>query len=161
MELRERAVGSLIGLAVGDALGAPFEVWQQSGRVPDPIPAFELPWMGQPVGTWTDATAMARNLWLSLIAHGGDLHVDDVLARHLRWVATDPPRVGNIARGVLSKLGEGEVDAAREYVEQRGPEVSSGNGSVKYCAPLGGRLRAPRGRADEISALAICDHALG
>ena len=31
----------------------------------------------------------------------------------------------------------GEADAARAYVEERGPEVSAGNGSVMYCAPLG------------------------
>ena len=126
-----------MGLAVGDALGAPFELWRQGDRVPEPLAAFELAWMGQPAGTGTDATAMARNLWLSLIAHGGDLRVDDVLARHLRWLATGPPRVGNISRGVLTRLGEGEDEAAREYMEQRGPEVSAGNGSVKYCGPLG------------------------
>jgi ADP-ribosyl-[dinitrogen reductase] hydrolase len=28
-------------------------------------------------------------------------------------------------------------DAARRHVEERGPEVSAGNGSVMYCAPLG------------------------
>ena len=32
-------------------------------EVPDPVPAFELPWMGLPPGSTTDDTAMARNLW--------------------------------------------------------------------------------------------------
>ena len=59
---RERAIGSILGLAVGDALGAPFEFRRRS-EIPDPLPAFELPWMGMPPGTWTDDTAMARNLW--------------------------------------------------------------------------------------------------
>jgi ADP-ribosyl-[dinitrogen reductase] hydrolase len=84
---------------------------------------------------------MARNLWLSLIAFGGNLEVHDVLSRHLRWLAGGPPKIDGITRRVLDRVGAltpgEEPNAAREYVEQRGPEVSAGNGSVKYCAPLG------------------------
>ena len=118
MDLRDRAIGSLVGLVVGDSFGS--------------------------LGTSTDATPMARNLWLSLIAFGGNLEVHDVLSRHLRWLAGGPPKVDGITRRVLGRVealtpGEepDETDAAREYVEKRGPEVSAGNGSVKYCAPLG------------------------
>ena len=46
--------------------------------------------MGLPPGTWTDDTAMARNLWTSLIDHGGDLDLDDVL-RAAPGVARDRP----------------------------------------------------------------------
>ncbi len=133
---RDRAVGSLLGLAVGDALGAPFE-FRRASAVPSPIPAFELPWMGLPPGTWTDDTAMARNLWTSLIANGGAFDPDDIVRRHLAWLAGGPPDVGNLTRRVLSGLRDGDPDAARSYVERRGPEVSAGNGSVMYCAPLG------------------------
>jgi len=134
--LRDRAVGSILGLALGDALGAPFE-FRRRDAIPSPLPAFELPWMGLPPGTWTDDTAMARNLWTSLTSRGGDLDLDDVLARHLAWLATDPPDVGNLTRRVLAGWRDGSPDPARAYVEQRGPEVSAGNGSVMYCAPLG------------------------
>ena len=105
--------------------------------VPDPVPAFELPWMGLPPGSTTDDTAMARNLWTSLIATGGELDTGDVLRRHLSWLATAPPDVGNLTRRVLSGWRDGEPDPARDYVARRGPEVSAGNGSVMYCAPLG------------------------
>src|SRR5438067_224619 len=88
-------------------------------------------------GTWTDATAMARNLWRSLIAHEGRLDVGDVLERHLRWLDSDPPEVESLTRRVLTRVREGATDAAREYVELRGPEVSAGNASVMSCAPLG------------------------
>jgi ADP-ribosylglycohydrolase len=135
MDARERAVGSVLGLALGDALGAPFE-FRRAARIPDPAPAFELDWMGLPPGTTTDDTAMARNLVRSLVERGG-LDTDDVLARHVAWLGTRPPDVGNLTRVVLSRAAEGSSDAAREYVEQRGPEVSAGNGSVMYCAPLG------------------------
>ncbi|MEO8424707.1 MAG: ADP-ribosylglycohydrolase family protein [Actinomycetota bacterium] len=135
MDTRERAVGSVLGLALGDALGAPFE-FRRAVQVPDPVPAFELGWMGLPPGTTTDDTAMARNLVRSLVEHGA-LDTTDVLARHIAWLGTRPPDVGNLTRIVLSRAAGGASDAAREYVEQRGPEVSAGNGSVMYCAPLG------------------------
>ncbi|MGZ5301374.1 MAG: ADP-ribosylglycohydrolase family protein [Actinomycetota bacterium] len=135
MELQERAVGSVLGLGLGDALGAPFE-FRRAAQVPDPLPAFELEWMGLPPGTTTDDTAMARNLVRSLVERGA-LDTNDVLARHIAWLGTGPPDVGNLTRIVLSRAAEGVRDAAREYVEQRGPEVSAGNGSVMYCAPLG------------------------
>ena len=124
------------GLRSGDALGAPFE-FRRAHDVPDPIPAFELPWMGLPPGATTDDTAMARNLWTSLVATGGDLDLDDVLRRHLEWFATSPPDVGTLTRRVLRGWRDGERDPAAAYVAERGPEVSAGNGSVMYCAPLG------------------------
>ncbi len=135
MDARERAVGSVLGLALGDALGAPFE-FRRAAQVPDPVPAFELGWMGLPPGTTTDDTAMARNLVRSLVERGA-LDTTDVLARHIAWLESRPPDVGNLTRIVLSRAAEGAPDAAREYVERRGPEVSAGNGSVMYCAPLG------------------------
>jgi ADP-ribosyl-[dinitrogen reductase] hydrolase len=135
MDVRDRAVGSVVGLALGDALGAPFE-FRRASDIPNPLPAFELPWMGLPPGTTTDDTALARNLVSSLIANDG-LDVDDVLRRHVEWLRSDPPDVGNLTRRVLNDAAEGKPDAARRYVERRGPEVSAGNGSVMYCAPLG------------------------
>ena len=136
-DVRDRAVGGILGLALGDALGAPFE-FRRREAIPSPLPAFELAWMGLAPGTWTDDTAMARNLWTSLISTGGVLDLDDVLTRHLAWLATGPPDVGNLTRKVLSGWRDAvSEDPARDYVEQRGPEVSAGNGSVMYCAPLG------------------------
>jgi ADP-ribosyl-[dinitrogen reductase] hydrolase len=133
---RDRIVAGILGLALGDALGAPFEL-RRMRDVPDPLPAFELPWMGGPPGSTTDDTAMARNLWTSLIATRGELDTDDVLHRHLAWFASSPPGVGTLTRQVLSGWRDGLPDAARDYVARRGPEVSAGNGSVMYCAPLG------------------------
>jgi ADP-ribosyl-[dinitrogen reductase] hydrolase len=135
MDTRDRAVGSVLGLTLGDALGAPFE-FRRAAQVPDPVPAFELDWLGLPPGTTTDDTAMARNLARSLIERGA-LDTDDVLARHITWLGSSPPDVGTLTRIVLSRAAEGTPEAAREYVERRGPEVSAGNGSVMYCAPLG------------------------
>src|SRR6266496_6309519 len=99
VDLAGRIVGSVLGLALGDALGAPFE-GRRAAEIPDPLPALELPWMGLPPGTTTDDTAMAMNLVGSL-ADRGSLDVDDVVRRHLDWLASDPPDVGSLTRRVL------------------------------------------------------------
>ena len=155
---RQRATGSILGLALGDALGAPYE-FQRASSIPSPLPAFERPWMGLPAGTWTDDTAMARNLWTSLIDHGGALDLDDVRARHLRWLATGPPDVGNQTRAALREAERGTEEPARAVFERRGPEVSAGNGSVMYCAPLGVvRAREPERLVEEAPALSCLTH---
>ena len=137
MDLADRVVGSVLGLALGDALGAPFE-FLRSHNVPNPLPAFERPWLGRPVGSTTDDTAMARNLVRSLVARQG-FDADDLLARHLEWFRSDPPDVGTLVGRVLRRVERGEDAAAAAHAiwSERGPEVSAGNGSVMYCAPLG------------------------
>jgi ADP-ribosyl-[dinitrogen reductase] hydrolase len=157
-DLRDRAAGSIIGLAIGDALGAPFE-FRRRTEIPDPLPAFEEPWMGLPAGTWTDDTAMARNLWTSLIEERGAFEPGDVLDRHLRWLQSDSPDVGNQTRLALQEAGRGTPEAARAIFERRGPEVSAGNGSVMYCAPLGvARKRDPERLFTEAPALSRLTH---
>ena len=135
MDLHERVIGCVLGLALGDALGAPFH-GRRAHQVPHPIPELELPWMAFPPGSTTDATAMARNLVGSLIDQEG-FDAADLARRHVGWLATDPPGVDNLTRIVLTGIRDGDPGAARAYTQLRGPEVSAGNGSVMYCAPLG------------------------
>lgn len=151
MDLADRVVGSVLGLALGDALGAPFE-FLRSRNVPDPLPAFELEWLGRPPGSTTDDTAMARNLVRSLAARGG-FDAGDLVARHLEWFRSEPPDVGTLVGRVLRRVERGEdaAAAARAIWSERGPEVSAGNGSVMYCAPLG---LAYAHRPDELHELA-------
>jgi len=151
MDLADRVVGSALGLALGDALGAPFE-FLRARNVPDPIPALERPWLSEPPGSTTDDTAMARNLMRSLAAQGR-FDPGDLVARHLEWFRSDPPDVGTLTGRVLRRIAAGEdaATAAREIWNERGPEVSAGNGSVMYCAPLG---LAYANRPDELGHLA-------
>jgi ADP-ribosyl-[dinitrogen reductase] hydrolase len=137
MDPSERAVGCCLGLALGDALGAPFE-FLRGVNIPDPLPAFERPWLDRPPGSTTDDTGMARNLMRSLAACGG-FDAEDLLTRHLEWFASDPPDVGTLTGRVLREIQRGadHGSAARDVWLRRGPEVSAGNGSVMYCAPLG------------------------
>jgi ADP-ribosylglycohydrolase len=147
----DRARGCLLGLALGDALGAPFE-FRRAKDIPSPLPAFQLPWMGLPAGSTTDDTAMARNLVRSLVEKGGFDPVD-LSARHVAWYRSDPPDVGSLTSRVLRLISDGTSaeEAARSVWQERGPEVSAGNGSVMYCAPLG---VAYSDRPDELLELA-------
>jgi ADP-ribosyl-[dinitrogen reductase] hydrolase len=151
MSVRERVLGCVLGLALGDAFGAPFE-FRRAKDIPDPIPAFQLPWMGLPPGSTTDDTAMARNLVRSLADRGG-FDPGDLMERHLAWFRAGPPDIGSLTRRVLQRVETGTPapDAARQVWEERGPEVSAGNGSVMYSAPLG---VAYAHRPDELLALA-------
>ena len=95
---------------------------------------------------------MARNLVRSLGAQAR-LDPDDLVQRHLAWFRSGPPDVGTVTRLVLERAAGGEPapEAARAVWMQRGPEVSAGNGSVMYCAPLG---VAYANRPDELFELA-------
>jgi ADP-ribosyl-[dinitrogen reductase] hydrolase len=135
-ELEDRVVGCVLGLALGDALGAPFE-GMRAKDIPHPLPPLELPWMGR-VGATTDDTAMARNLVASLAERRG-FDPADLLRRHLEWFRSRPPGMGALTWRVLDHVDRGwdAEEAARAIWEERGPEVSAGNGSVMYCAPMG------------------------
>jgi ADP-ribosyl-[dinitrogen reductase] hydrolase len=76
--LHDRYLGCLVGLALGDALGAPIE-GRPRGSFPPVVGISEEPRPGLPVGGWTDDTALALCLAASLIERGGfdldrDLH---------------------------------------------------------------------------------------
>lgn len=142
MTAADRVIGCVLGLALGDALGAPARgrrVDPNSGQLPGPVAG------GMP-------TALARNLVRSL-GERGTFDPDDIVARHLAWFRSGPARVESLTRTVLQRVDAGANAnvAARALWEERGPEVSAGNGSVGYCAPLGA---AYADRPDELVVLA-------
>jgi ADP-ribosylglycohydrolase len=81
--LRQRFLGALVGLAVGDALAAPTQQWDPGTF--EPVAAltgggvYDLP-----AGGWTDDTAMALVLGESLLACRG-FDARDQIDRYLRW----------------------------------------------------------------------------
>jgi len=151
MALMDLVTGCVLGLAMGDALGAPFGS-RRAKDLPDPLPAFELPWRGLPPGATTHESAMARNLVRSLGERGG-FDAEDLMARHLEWFRGEPPDMGTLTRRVLRRVSRGAKaqDAARAVWQERGPEVSAGNGSVTYCAPLGAAYANRPGRLFELA----------
>ncbi|MGW7557514.1 ADP-ribosylglycohydrolase family protein, partial [Streptomyces rimosus] len=106
--LRERARGAMLGLAVGDALGAPAEnmkpsqIRQRWGRIEGFV-------TDDPVGT--DDTEYAVFSGLLLAEHGSSLTVAHVEAAWHRWIADldeGPFRgAGFSERGTLENLRRG------------------------------------------------------
>ena len=91
-DILQRAMGALIGSAVGDALGAPFE-FGPAGRYSARFPQPEVGGTGEMVGggsfdwnpgEFTDDTQMTLALAESLIA-SGQLDLDDLWTRFTCW----------------------------------------------------------------------------
>lgn len=135
MGLVERYLGSLLGLAVGDALGAPFE-----GLSPGSFSASDMVGGGfhdiEP-GQWTDDTSLALCLAESLIECRGFDPADQLL-RYLRWY-----RDGYLSsKGYCFGMG-GTTREALERFERTGEPYcgstdpnKAGNGSLMRLAPV-------------------------
>ncbi len=136
---RDRFRGALLGLAVGDALGAPAEfltpdqvrdrwgvlVDMVGGGCHDVRP-----------GEVTDATEMMLALAESLVSVGG-FDAEDVLARYRAWFSAGPRDVSLTTRTVMLVLAAGTPwdRASRRAYEVLG-FPTAGNGSVMRCAPV-------------------------
>ena len=135
----QRAIGCVVGSAVGDALGAPFEFGppgRYRARVPSPV----VGGIGEMVGggsfAWapgqfTDDTEQATLLGESLLACGG-IDGDDILERLRAWAsgATD---IGNLTRAVVHS-GLPASEAAAQVASSFGPGHSASNGSLMRAA---------------------------
>jgi ADP-ribosyl-[dinitrogen reductase] hydrolase len=136
MELIERYRGSLLGLAVGDALGAPLEFKRPGSFTPidDMIGGGTHDVMP---GQWTDDTSMALCLADSLIEQKGFDPVNQ-LHKYVRW----------FREGYLSSIdecfdiGNTTLAALRKFEETQEPYCgptdprSAGNGSIMRLAPV-------------------------
>ncbi|MGI5350532.1 ADP-ribosylglycohydrolase family protein [Streptomyces sp. CA-250714] len=126
----ERAVATVVGSAVGDALGAPFEFGPRgafSARFPEPGCGGEMCGGGgwEP-GEATDDTQMAVLVGESLLQRGG-LDLPDIFARFQRWAAADPKDIGLQTEDVLTNGMPWDLAAAVHFqVNQR----AAGNGSL-------------------------------
>ncbi|MGW7583669.1 ADP-ribosylglycohydrolase family protein [Kitasatospora sp. NPDC054768] len=98
-----RAAGAVLGAAVGDALGAPYEFGPAgafSARFPD-TPGDLVAGGGWGLGAATDDTQMAVLVAESLIERGS-LDLPDVFDRFRRWAAADPSDIGIQTEAVLT-----------------------------------------------------------
>ncbi len=136
MDQLERYRGSLLGLAAGDALGAPLEGLPAGTFVPlkDMIGGGSH---GLDAGYWTDDTSMALCLAESLVERCGFDPVDQ-LERYLRWFREGHLSstgecfgIGNTTRKAILRF-----EAIREpCCGPTGPETA-GNGSIMRLAPV-------------------------
>ena len=152
--MQDRFIGSLLGLALGDALGAKYEGGFAARSL------WRLICLRRPgVLRWTDDTQMALGLARSLAAHSG---VDqDALARgwaaEARWNRGYGPGALRILKQV--RVGTPWQQAVRSVY----PDGSYGNGAAMRVAPIGLLHDDPheRRRAAEQSARVTHAHPLG
>ncbi|UXY27916.1 ADP-ribosylglycohydrolase family protein [Streptomyces sp. HUAS TT20] len=131
----ERAIGAVIGSAVGDALGAPFEFGPEgafSARFPKPGQGGEMcGGGGWDPGEATDDTQMAVLVAESLLECGG-LRPPDLFRRFQRWAAADPKDIGLQTEAVL---GSGDPWDTAAAVHFQSSQRGAGNGALMRAAP--------------------------
>ncbi|QIX27939.1 ADP-ribosylglycohydrolase family protein [Nocardioides sp. JQ2195] len=138
----DRAVGALLGSAIGDALGAGYEfdrVRLAPGEQADMIGGGLADFAP---GEWTDDTSMAIPI-ARVAATGADLRTDEALdaiaAGFAEWYAGHPKDVGIQTSQVLALAGRrataASMTAAASSVHDRTGR-SGGNGSLMRTAPV-------------------------
>lgn len=129
---QDRAAGALLGLAAGDALGAPYE-FTTPGRGADIVMRAGGVWE---LGEWTDDTAQA--VGIAEVAATGSLDMVAIGQRFLDWFHDAPKDVGISTRAVLGDTRRVAADlpaAAATYFEAN-PRGAAGNGSLMRTAPV-------------------------
>jgi ADP-ribosylglycohydrolase len=151
-QVYQRYRGALVGLAVGDALGAPYE-----GMRPGSFrPAEDLTGGGPhgvKPGEWTDDTAMALCLAASLTECRG-FNPRDQMDRYLRWQKEGYMSSTERAFG----MGRTTRDALERYQQTADPNAGStdpqtaSNGSLMRLAPIPMYMFLDGARAKELAA---------
>uniref|UniRef100_UPI003D8DC4A6 ADP-ribosylglycohydrolase family protein n=1 Tax=Gordonia sp. B7-2 TaxID=3420932 RepID=UPI003D8DC4A6 len=144
----DRAAGVLLGTAVGDALGVPYEFDRIVLRAGE-----QAQMLGGGLGTfapgeWSDDTSMAVAI-AEVAATGADLTTDDALdaiaTSFLRWLDDGPPDIGVQTGHVLcatrDRLRAGEPGAGRIMREESENYAhhhprSAGNGALMRTAAV-------------------------
>jgi ADP-ribosyl-[dinitrogen reductase] hydrolase len=136
MTVQDRARGALIGLAVGDAIGATVEFVDRGKFAPltDMVGGGVYRLLA---GQWTDDTSMAICLADSIIANDS-INPNDLLERFLRWY-----RYGENSStgccfdiGTTTKVALHQFEKMKTYQPLPDDYFSSGNGSIMRLAPV-------------------------
>ena len=132
----DRALGCLLGLAAGDAIGTTLEFSRRDAHPPLTDMVGGGPFRLRP-GEWTDDTSMALCLADSLLACGG-LDQRDLMERFVRWW-----REGhNSHNGRCFDIGITTRQALQRFLDIGDPVAGStdantaGNGSIMRLAPV-------------------------
>jgi ADP-ribosyl-[dinitrogen reductase] hydrolase len=146
-DVRERAKASLLGLAIGDALGATVE-FMTAGEIKAEYGLHRKMigggWLRLRPGQVTDDTQMSLCIARSLVEVG--FSAEDMVRRFVAWYRSKPPDIGNTCRrGIARYISQGTV---------HGPpnEGDGGNGAVMRMAPV---ALAALADADLLEAIAL------
>jgi ADP-ribosyl-[dinitrogen reductase] hydrolase len=135
MNTKSRAIASFLGLAIGDALGAPVE-FKEPGEF-EPVTGYRHSHVWNiPPGYWTDDTSMAICL-AECIAERNTVDPQDLLERFGRWYKLGE----NSATGRCFDIGTTTRSNIEAYLKQ-GQTVApnlhyqSGNGGIMRLSPV-------------------------
>lgn len=135
--MQNKARGMLVGLAVGDALGAnlEFTIRNHGDVTDDKIAMCDGMW---PKGAWTDDTSMALCLGNSLVECDG-YNSYDVMEKYRRWVkegycSYDNKPAGDVGIQTLSAIERFENEPFIDKYDQRSERA--GNGTIMRLAPV-------------------------
>ncbi|HVB65639.1 MAG TPA: ADP-ribosylglycohydrolase family protein [Nitrolancea sp.] len=137
--LRDRYRGCMLGLAVGDALGAPLEfidraeIARRYGEVREMLGGG---WLNTVPGEYTDDTQMALAIARSVVDLGM-IDPADIGSRFVQWMESMPKDIGNTTLQSLGYLASGVPwnEAGARTLAQKG-DSAAGNGSIMRAAPL-------------------------
>lgn len=139
-----RAIDALLGVAIGDAIGVPYEFSSRDEMQDNP--ATDMIGHGtynQPKGTWSDDSSMTFCLAESLI---GGYDLEDISKKFIRWIdeaywtahdkVFDIGITTSIAISRLEKIiEENNLDELKRQ-KYYGVERDNGNGSLMRIIPL-------------------------
>jgi ADP-ribosyl-[dinitrogen reductase] hydrolase len=136
-ERRDRVAGCFVGLAVGDALGAPLE-FQSRRQVRKLYPQGLRDMIDSRLwkkGEYTDDTQMALLIAESFLPSNG-LLASDLAQRFQTW-ATTAKDVGIQTKAVVNMAGYiRDPEGCSSQYHAAHPDSSAGNGAVMRCAPV-------------------------
>jgi ADP-ribosylglycohydrolase len=159
---KKRSLAVVLGLAVGDALGATSEFqipWEVTKYCIDQYEGWPAKLVGGGVAGWlrgqpTDDSEMAMAILDALHRNGGVFDATRVLKHFLAWLRTNPPDVGATTRRTLMKAAKTPDNpfAGGEWdYTQYGPS-SAANGGLMRNGVIGA-IFCEEGEAGEIAAL--------
>ena len=146
---KNKTTATMLGLAIGDALGQPFE-FQSAQKIS------ESSWKGNYIygnvwkleaGQWTDDTKMALCIADSLLENK-KFDVDDIAKRYIKWVESGDLRgIGNRCAAAINRMERGlpfikcgEVEKPESTIDPDSLHHIGdfvGCGTVMRCAPIG------------------------
>lgn len=133
-------IATLVGCAIGDALGNPFEMkpaispllaeWDGQFKEGGTF------WWGQP-GQYTDDTLMSIALGTSLVEHQG-FDQEDIASKYLAWMESGNTRgIGGTTAASLTRLKLGASATESGLSKNADGSPVGGNGTAMRASPLG------------------------
>src|SRR5271166_3090091 len=133
-------IATLVGCAIGDALGNPFEMKPATSPMLTSwdglFKAGGTFWKGE-AGQYTDDTLMTMALSASLLEKAG-FDPEDVASKYLAWYESGNTRgIGNTTAGAIVNLKMGATWQESGLTHQPDGTPAGGNGTAMRASPIG------------------------